>query len=510
MEVVGRFTRRTLMIVVIVTCGFMSTSCSSVKEKPSAVRPSTITIWTAVEITHDPLAALTSEQHFFTALENRTLFTLTSNGSIQGELAKQFHVSSDGLSTRVTLNKDTFSDGKTITSSDVKATLSRLMVAGGDYASLLSNVKGSGEAKSSLDFFGIKILDKQTLSFELITPDPFFVFRLAHPSTAILPAKSIGEQGALMFKAHSGLYTAGKENVSTKTTTYKPRIKELPVVHVVQNTEADISKKPQADKVDIILSRVSNSTSYKPIHVPQLAIASWNLYVKGADSPLTNVQFRQAILSVIDTKESIGAYTTRANIPTGFTGRTFDSVDCGSSCVTNKAKALSIIKELYPTGAVPGIAIDIEDNEIQHTLAKSAVAKLAAVGIPATVKAHDATELSNVIARGEVELFRFGWISEVAVGSDPLVKSFKADSTENVSGISDATLEKNIATYESAVSFAGKLKASQILQERIKDLWLTRPVAHFHKTITVNKRLSDVTFDYYGRVSIEDIRISNS
>ncbi len=510
MEVFRVFAHRALMLVLIVTCGCMIAACSIVKEKSSVVRPSVITVWTAADITHDPLAALTSEQHFLTALENRTLFGLTTNGSIQVELAKKFHVSSDGLNTRVTLNKDTFSDGKTITSSDVKATLSRLMLVGGDYTSLLSNVKGSGEAKSGLDFFGIKILDKQTLSFELITPDPFFVFRLTHPATAILPAKSIGEQGALKFKAHSGLYTAGKLNSSTKTTTYKPRIKELPNVRVVQKTEADFAKKPQADEVDLILSSVSNSTSFKPIQVPQLAIASWNLYVKGVDSPLANVKFRQAILSAIDTQESIAAYTTRASIPKEFTGRTFDSVNCGSSCVTNKVKALSLIKELYPAGAVPGIAIDIEDNEIQHALAKSAVAKLAAVGIPATVKAHDATEFPNVIARGEVELFRFGWISEVAVGSDPLVKSFKADSTENVSGISDATLEKNIATYESSVSFAGKLKASQALQERIKELWLTRPVAHFHKTITVNKTLHDVTFDYYGRVSIDDIRVSNS
>lgn len=493
----------------LIMCAFVLSSCSTLDEKAEAKSPKVLIVWSPVDYISDPLSGKTSEQHFLTSLENRTLFGLNSKGEIKDDLAKSFSVSDDGLTITVALGKSTFSDGTNIVSSDVKASLSRVAKAGGDYAELLENVKGFGEAKSGGDFFGMDVSSSKKIIFELIAPDPFFVYHLSHPVTGILPAASIGDDGALTSNVHSGRFTTQTiSNDINTTTVFEPREKSLPTINVVRKSEADISLKPTSEAVDIVLGATTKSSDFIQQSNPQLAIASWNIYVKDVSSPFANIKFRKAVLMAMDEKESIAAYSTRAIAPTMFTGLTFDSIACETNCETNKKKAKELIGEIYPDGKVPAITIDTENNGIQKALAASAVKKLADIGIIATVDSHDPTELSNEIARGNVQLFRFGWIAEVAVGGDPLVKNYKADSTENVSGVTDATLEEKISGYQKASSVQLKLDASKALQERLKDLWLSRPVAHFHKIVTVDKALSDVEFDFYGRASVGDIHLA--
>ncbi len=499
-----------LALCILVASLLTFSGCSILQAQAEHERPNNLTVWTSTDLTHDPLGSKSTEQHFITSLENRSLFGLTKKGEIQEELARKYEVSADGLTITVTLNDETFSDDSPITSQDVKSTYTRVMQLGGDFAKLLENIKGSGEAKNGSDFFGIAVPDSNSVIFSLIAPDPFFAYHLAHPATGILPSSTIGAAGAFTFGAHSGLYTAESiSNIIDSSTIFTPRDEELPVITIVRKSEADIAKSPSTTDADIILAATTDSDRFEQIYIPELAIASWNLYVKDASSPLADIRLRQAILIAMDNKESIAAYSIRASTPKKFTGDTFDSVACAASCETDKEAAKKLVEQIYPTGNAPTLTIDIEDNAIQQDLAASAAKKLEEIGIPTTVKSHDAMELSNVIARGEVQLFRFGWISEVAVGGDPLVRSFKADSTENVSGVTDATLETDIAAYQSATGFQDKLKDSQAIQERIKDLWLTRPVAHFHKIVTVDKSIENLTFDYYGRASVGDIRISS-
>jgi ABC-type transport system substrate-binding protein len=492
------------LIILLIAAG-----CSGTSDDDKAQRPTRLVVYSTVDAVHDPLLALTSEQQFLMSLENRTLFSLSTSGDITANLAQSHSVSDDGKKITVQLAENTFTDGTDITSSDVKATLARVASAGGELADLVENVKGSGEAKSGADFFGITTPDEREVEFELVNPDPFFVYHLAHPATSIVPSRLIDSQGTLSFGAHSGEYTAEViSNDIDTSTTYVPRSKDMPTIEVVRKSTSSISEASKEENVDIILGSSGSDDDFEEVSVQQLAVASWNLYVADANSALGNVRFRQAILIALDQEESIAAYGTRAVIPTRFTSDTFDSVACESQCETNKKKAQQLVKSAFPDANVPTITIDIENNSIQKELAQSAKKKLSAVGIPTTIRENDATGLSDAIARGEVQLFRFGWLSDIAVGADSLVKNYKADSTENVSGVTDASLEKNITSYLDATTFNERKEASIDLQERLKDLWITRPIAQFHKIVTVNKRISGVTFDFYGRARIENIRES--
>lgn len=498
------------MAVFLLACLLVISSCSKIRQQSATKIPETLIVWSTVDYSSDPISGKTSEQHFLTSLENRTLFRLSKNGKIKNDLATDYSISDNGLTIKITLGNSTFSDGAKVVSSDVKASLARLVRVGGDYAKLLENVKGFGEAKNGGDFFGIQTKSNQKVTFDLITPDAFFVYHLAHPATGILPAASIGTDGEITSNVHSGRYSTKLiSNELNSTTVFESREEGLPTINVIRKSEEEIVAKPSMDAVDIILAATAQSNSFKQLSVPQLAIASWNIYVADGDSPFADLRFRKAVLMAMDEKESIAAYSTKAFTPQKFTGDTIDSVKCSVNCKTNTKKAAALVKEVYPDGGVPDITIDIENNEIQQALATSAVKQLAAIGIKATVSSHDATELSNEIARGDVQLFRFGWISDVAIGADQLVNSYKADSTENVSGVADSTLEDKISKYKKATSESEALDGSHAIQERLKDMWLTRPVAHFHQIVTVDKRLKGIEFDFYGRASIEDIRITS-
>jgi ABC-type transport system substrate-binding protein len=502
--------RKVALISGAICAAMIMTSCvglGSVDEKV----PHEIVVWSVSDATHDPIAATHNDEHFLTSLENDTLFGLQENGTLSKHLADRYKVSASGATVSVFLKDKTFSDGAKITAKDVKATLTRLARVGGDISEIINNIKGYGEAKSGQDFFGITTPSTSHIDFALINPDPFFVYHLAHPATAILPANTIDAAGALTFGAHSGPYTAKTiNNENNGTTRYVPRDDSWPVVTVVRKSADDI-KKAKNDSVDIVLGEVKNNSGFSSAPIHQLAVASWNLYVKDANSPLANIKLRHAILAALDDKASIKAYSQRATKPTSFVGDTFDSISCGTSCTSDLTTAKKLVKSIYPDATtIPAITIDIEDNDIQKALADSATSRLKTLGIKTTVRTHDPTELSNVIARGEAQLFRFGWVSDVAVGADPLVKSFKADSTENVSGLTDAGLEKKITTYLEATTFSSKVDASKDLQERVKDLWITRPIALFRDMFMINTSLKHVTFDYYGRSDISKLRTSGS
>src|SRR5690606_39274342 len=127
------YVRLGLIVLVVVCFMGVATSCSVVANAEST-HPKKIIVWTSQEISHDPLSAETTAQHFFTALENKTLFGLTNTGDLSYELAENYEVSSDGLTITITLKEATFSDGVAITSYDVKSTLTRVLRVGEEYS----------------------------------------------------------------------------------------------------------------------------------------------------------------------------------------------------------------------------------------------------------------------------------------------------------------------------------------------------------------------------------------
>ncbi len=503
---VSRLNVLRVFVMLLLVC--IVSACSGAESNEEAKNfVDKLVIHSSVDAVRDPLLAQGPEQRFLVALENRRLFKLSSSGELKPDLANTYRFSDDGTEIIVSLSENTFSDDSPITSTDVKATLSRVAISGGELASLVNQIVGSGEVRSGKDFSGIKTPDDKTVVFQLVNPNPFFVYSLVHPATSIIPASQIDAQGTFTAGIHSGLYIS--EDVSNEIdsiSTYQPRIENIPKIEVVKKSAKSLREIPPDENVDIVLGSTVEADGFKEIGLNRLAVASWNIYVPNSDSPLANRKFREAILLALDQEEAIEAYGERAVLPVKFTGDTFDSVECGQYCDTDRERAQELIKEIYPDLEVPLITLDIEKNVLQKELAESAQKRLNDIGVPTEIREYPPTELSNVIARGEANLFRFGWVSDTAVGADALIEYFKADSTENVSGILDEDLEEKISLYSQAKLPQEKLEASKEVQERVKNLWLMRPIAQFQSKVVVNEKLSGFNFDLYGILDIQNLR----
>lgn len=489
----------TIVVLIFTTLGIRSLSDDSLKI------PKSLNAITSAEVVFDPLQANKSPEFFTVSLTSASLLEVDKKNGVKPLLAESFELSSDASSVEVDLGDATFSNGEQVTAADVKATFSRLAATEVAYRNLLSNIQGFGEAKTGKDFFGISEVSDDVVKFSLITPDPYFLFRLTHPATSIISKKAMMEDGTLDHTISSGKYTIESlNNEIGKTTTYTPRNENMPIVNIAKKAQSGIESNTLTSEV---IFGINNSNNYTQVSIPQLALATWNIYVGNGTSPLGDVRFRKALLLSISTKDTIAPYGSRAVEPSDFGGGTFDATNCSRNCESDIEEAQQIIKELYPDGNTPTINIDIEGNDIQKELAASAANDLSKIGITTVIREHSAAELSNSIARGEVQLYRFGWVSDIAVLGTGIVAGFKSDSPDNIAGIADIKLEEKIEDYLNAKTLSSRRRASIAVQDRLKDLWVVRPIAVFQDVISVDKSISELKVDFYGRIDMESLRI---
>lgn len=501
------------ILIILLTATLFLSSCSVFSsDEDDKVRPKSLTVWTKDAVERDPVLTIDESQYFLNSLMYETLFKLDERNNIEPNIAKSFSISDDGTSITIDLDSEkTFTNGKKITSTDVKKTLSRLAMLDAKATKSVKTIKGSGEARGGADFFGIATPADTKVVISFIAPNPFFVYSLAQPAFAILPSAALNEKNEMISDVGSGMYTIKTMAVDATTpTVFVPRDASLPDIKVFKKTQEEIDKLGDTSDVDLILGQAPTNKGFTVKNIQVLASASWNIYVKDATSPLSDVRFRQAILLAIDSDTSFAAYGVRANMPSKFSGVTVDAVDCSTNCDTNKDKAKELLKEIFPEGIIPNVSIDIEDSEVQKSLSATAKKDLTDVGIPSTVTTHVPGDFANAIARGEIGLFRFGWISNIPVSSESLVENFKADSPDNLSGVVDETLEKDISEYEASATVSGKIDKSKAIQERIKDLFLSKPIAQFVSPVSVAQRVEIPKFDCYGRLDIAKIYKSES
>lgn len=496
------------IFITLLTFSIILSGCSvSSSNDEETERPKSVTVWTKDVIERDPVLTTNESQYFLNSLLYENLFVLDKDNKVKPNIAKSYSISDDGFSITIDLDsKKTFTDGKKITSTDVKRTLSRLAMLDSKSAASIKTIKGSGEAKSGADFFGIATPTASKIVFSFIAPNPFFIYSLSQPAFALIPSEALNEKNELISDVGSGKYTIGTEALTVAdATVFVPRDRELPEIKVFTKTQEEINTLNSSSNVDMILGQAPRKKDFKIENIEVLANASWNIYVKDATSPLSDVRFRQAILLAIDSDTSFAAYGDRAIMPSNFSGATVDAVDCSSNCETNKSKAKTLLNEIFPTGVIPNVSIDIEDSEVQKSLSSTAQKDLTEVGIPSTITTHVPGDFANAIARGEIGLFRFGWVSNIPVSSESLVDNFKADSPDNLSGVVDATLEKDIATYEASKTISTKIQNSKAIQERIKDLFLSKPIAQFVSPVSISKKLKTPKLDCYGRLDLTKI-----
>jgi peptide/nickel transport system substrate-binding protein len=136
----------------------------------------------------------------------RGLFRYLPDGRIAGDLAKSWTVSANKKIFKITLKNSNFSDGRAITAKNVINSFARIFYLGASMSSDLSLIVGFDKflITKKIDELGIRLIDNNTLEFQLRKPNFLFIKLLAAADCAILPISRFDE--SLSGNVFSGPY----------------------------------------------------------------------------------------------------------------------------------------------------------------------------------------------------------------------------------------------------------------------------------------------------------------
>ncbi|NMA01032.1 MAG: hypothetical protein GX923_00530 [Clostridia bacterium] len=231
-----------------------------------------------------------------------TLLGVDTKGNLKPRLAKDWHVSDDGLTYTLELQENVFfHNGREMTAEDVKFSLERLT---DDQSPKANDYKGIKE---------IRVESPATLVIELSTADITFPSLLAYPWAAIVPAEAVDTlknkpigTGPYILKEwipqQHLVLEKNKDYFLGEATLDKVTIKTLPVsasqLTSLESGTVDVIYDVTGEMAKVIATK----EDLKLINAPQYMVQV--LALNNAHPALKDVRVRQAISMAID-KETI-------------------------------------------------------------------------------------------------------------------------------------------------------------------------------------------------------------
>jgi ABC-type oligopeptide transport system substrate-binding subunit len=233
---------------------------------------------------------------------------------------------------------------------------------------------------------------------------------------------------------------------------------------------------------------------------PYLAVSFYALNLR--DPKLADIRFRQAIVRAIDASALVRAgYGSTAQvasglIPLGVPGG--PTVSCHARCSFDQPSARRLLAEVFPSGAVPPISIDYDDDPIQGAIAAEAVRQLAAVGIPAQARPHPIATYGEFLASGQAELFRLGWVADYPSAETFLTPLFASGAADNVTGVNSLAFGDALRAAEREPDNARRNAQFVHAEIAVLDQFAVAPVVQFETRVAVGSSVHGLRLDPFG------------
>lgn len=184
------------------TIDTMLASFRSFPPEPYGVpRDSAFTMPLGEPTTLDPAIASETTSHFFVTSLFSGLVRISSDFSIEPDLAEDVRVDVTGLVYTFTLRDDiTFHDGTPITAEDFKYSIERATDAAlnsetaplylGDIVGVTEKLDGEAEEVS-----GVEVVDERTIRITIDEPKGYFLAKLTYPSAAVVDRRTVEPLG---------------------------------------------------------------------------------------------------------------------------------------------------------------------------------------------------------------------------------------------------------------------------------------------------------------------------
>lgn len=452
----------------------------------------TLQYWQLYQATYDGLLA-------FTKRAGNASFTVVPD--LATSMPK---VTNGGKTYTFTLRKGIkFSNGAPVTTDDVVASFERIFKVSSPTAGTFYN--GIVGADACLQTPATCNLSKgvigdpktNTVTINLVQPDPELPYKLAVPHASILPKSAppkdagttpIPTTGPYMFAS----YDPNRELKMVRNPYFKQWSRDaqpqgypdqivetfgLTVeseVTAVENGQADwVFDPPPADRLNEIGTKYASQAHVNPL------TAFWYLAMNTNIAPFDNLQARQAVNWAVDRNSIVQLYggpnlaaPVCTVLPPGFPGHvdTCDYTKGGGT--TWKAPDLAKAKQLVQQSGTAGmkVGVVVSDDEVNKAMGEYVQSVLNSIGYDATVKPISGniqfTYIQNT--KNKVQISLSSWYQDYPAASDFLnvllsCASFHpgSDSSINIAGFCnkpiDAMMQRALATERTSMDAANKI-----------------------------------------------------
>ncbi len=394
--------------------------------------------------------------------------------SWEPSLASEFVVSGDRMSWTATLSGATFSDGVPVTAGDVKRSLDRFsdgpLSLGGARLELVEQIVA---------------VDFMTVRFELGEPYALLPALLSSPIFGIVPMGeldgSVGS-GPLVFEGPGRMRPWDDRGLS------------FTGVDLV-TVESDAGAVELRDSGDVDLAFLSPSFG-GPFDVSVASAVEVHYALNTASQALTDLVARRTVLNGVSSGNIVEDVFGDAAVPIDRLSP--DTPACSAEC-DGRAFADPPIADLGELAIV--YVADPAGSE--KSLADALVGQLLASGIESAATGYELDEFVQVVASGDYDLVRTGWIA-LSPSADSQLSPYLSDSPDNVSAYSDEAFDRLLRTARGSGLPASYDEVAAYLADGAAVL----PIARLQLRMIVGETVEGLEFRHDGTFDVASLVVT--
>ena len=450
--------------------------------------------------TLDPAQARTVDQllvadHLFDGL---TTFDPATTEAAPA-LASRWQASPDLTQWDFFLRPATFSNGRAITSADVKYTLDRIVPP------------GSGSPGSDLLSSVAEVTTPAPEQVHIALKQPWSVLPLvlSSPVFGVVPKEAVEAQAPAFADkpVGSGPFQVSERKDDVVTLTAAPgssallagmELVQAPDVaaayRLFTDDKLDVAQVPPQD-VDSAARRYGRDAFR-----PYLAELFYGFNLKSPK--LADVRFREAIVRGVDRRAIVRAvYGSTVNplegvVVEGVAAHQADA--CGERCRHDPARAKALLAEVFAGGPPPEVQLAYDEDEAQEAVAKAIESALAEVGLKVVLAPKSLKDYKDYAVSGQQELFRLGWIARFPSPDDFLPPLFLTGSPNNLTGFSVPGVDDQLRQARTEADAARRAELYRAAERAVMEALPVMPIAQFRLHAVLSKRVRGLNLTSAG------------
>ena len=414
-----------------------------------------------------------------------------------------------------------FSNGRPVTSTDVKYSLERVARKGSSSpgAGLLQPVTGwqpfavDGTAP---ELVGVTTPSPQDVRIVLDQPWSLFPSVLANPVLSIVPREAVDvtppTPGLGDRPVGSGPYRwdgrKGSDVLLRSTGPKGPARLELDRYDTA-SAASDALGSGHVDLAPIAPERLGSLVHTGTVLAPSLREQFFGLNLKAP--VLADLSTRQAVIEAVDPRTLVdavfgaGARPLAGIVGDGVPGHQDDA--CGSVCPDNPTAAAAQVARLVGSGHHPALFVDFPASGTNPTLAGLLAGQLQAAGFAVQLRSHPPADYDAFVASGQAQIFAMEWTASYPSPDAFLTPLFASGSASNRTNLASPGVDAALRAARLAADPAERDAALQDAERQVLGQAPVIPIAQFLLHEAVAPRVRGLTILPTGTFDVTRISL---